>query len=360
MVGVRKPGGRRIFITVTLALLLYALPWETGATVPPDRPRSHPAGQGCRILIIDSEEGEPYDSFRVAFVEELTRRGCPGGSEPAFQRYSLSNEIGRARRVFQIESFPEYDAVVLQGTIAAIAFHELDYGNLSQHYFFGNVTDPISVGLIDAFDRAPPANFTGISYPVPPVERLRFIRRLMPEARTIGLIHTDMPQSLAYNERLRDALAREDLRDLQVVTREVPFVPGEHGMRRSIVLAREYVTELNGRVDLFLSPNDQMGVREEFARMVAGNASAPLIGLGEYEVHSNLGATASLFASTTAAGRELATMVYKYVQGADFAAIHPPEPAYDVAINPVLASRFGIRIPEQYAPHEDEDATTVH
>lgn len=296
----------------------------------------------CRLLVIESEDAEPYVSFRRAFRRELDRLECGGDAGPDITRHSVENREGLARRIWRTEDISSYDAIVVQGTVAARSIRDLVDPDDGKPVFFGSVTDPVGLGLISGFDRPPSGRFTGVAYPVDIRERLRFVLDLFPEADSIGLVHTDMPQSTAYNARLREIMAETEFSDVSLHTREVPFVPGERGTARSVALARDKVAELDSKVDVFLAPNDQMGVTERFVRMVAEEASSPLIGINKSTAAGASGAVAALYPSDESAGRTLADQVLAYLSGEPFDRIFPGRPEAKTVINPDRAGEFGL------------------
>lgn len=296
----------------------------------------------CRLLLIESEDAEPYASSRTAFVAELERLRCGRDAGPEITRHTIDNQEGLVRRIWRMEEVASYDAVIVQGTIAAGALRDIIGAGGDRPVFFANVTDPVDLDLISAFDEPPPHNFTGVAYPVDIRERLRFVRRLFPDVESIGLVHTTMPQSRAYNRRLREALSDSEFEDLVLHTREVPFVSGEQGMARSVALAREEVAGLDSEVDVFLAPNDQMGVDAGYLRMVAEVASSPLIGVDESNLAGSYGAVAALYPSTEEAGVLLANKIVRYLSGVPFNRILPVQLEGREAINPERAREFGL------------------
>jgi len=308
-----------------------------------------PTGHTCNLLIIDSANAEPYTSFRRAMLTLLETEGCGGEHGLDVQRYSAGNQAGLARRIWRTERPQEYDAVIVQGTIAAREIHSLTAGDSHVPIFFGNVTDPVDLGLIDSFSEPPPRNFTGVSFPIDIAERIRFVREVVPHARTIGLVHTSMPQARSYNRRLREVLRSEEFADITLVSRVVPYVPGENGVHRSVALAREHIRELDRRVDVFLSANDQMGVNSEFVHMVSRTATSPLIGVDGDTVGGENGAVAALYSSTEENGRTIADMILQFLNGAGFATLHPREPEARVAIDHDMLTRYDLQPPEGFS-----------
>ncbi len=322
---------------IGFAFLLFAAGFSAGSD-------HEVAGvETCRLLLIDSEDAEPYTSFRRAFSAELERLRCGADSGPAITRHSIDNQEGLARRLWRTEDTGGYDAVVVQGTIAAAAVRDLvRQGDYSHPVFFANVTDPVELDLIEVFDEPPSGRFTGIAYPVDIGERLRFVRDLFPDVESLGLVHTTMPQSRTYNARLREVLDQPEFQDLRLHAREVPFVSGGQGMTRSISIAREEVSELDSEVDVFLVPNDQMGADERYVRMVSEVASSPLIGVDESNLDGPSGAVAALYPPVDVAAELLADKIVRYLAGEPFQQMFPRQLQGRPAINPDRAEEFGL------------------
>lgn len=304
------------------------------------------AAAPVRLLFIDTQAGAPYDDSRQATIDELRRLLARQGRRLEVQHYSLQHYDGIATRIWHNlgEAERHHDAVVVNGTMAAQAFRDLAKEQPQQRFFFLAVTDPVGLGLIEGFDRPPSANFTGISYPVPVRERLRLLRAAMPEARTIGLIYADMPQSHSYRRWLDEALAEPEFRDLKVLYRQIPFVPSDGGQQRMARLAAAEAQQLDGQVDLFMAPNDQLGVQPYFAQALAPVISKPLMGVGERDVREGWGAAFTIYADQAEAGRQLAEMLFLHVSGSPFAQLRPQPPRkFGVLYDPALSQRFGLK-----------------
>lgn len=304
-----------------------------------------------RLLIIDSQSGEPYESARNSMLSRLAELGydeASGTLEVGF--YSMANNPDFFRRVVRQEGNGIYawDLIVTNGTTAAI-------GALSQWgddpklaFYYINVTDPVGVGLLSSLDAPPDRNFTGIAYPVPVEERLRFLRRVFPAARRIGYVRGEMPQSVSYLGWLDTALALPEFSSLELVSRTVPFVSGENGTRRMAHEAAAAAAELDSEVDLFLVPNDQMGITPEYAKLFYQCVSKPILGLSEAQTAPGNGAALAIFSSHRFIGNRAAEDIASLFSGTPFADILPSRATWDVAFNRELCERYGIRIPEEY------------
>jgi putative ABC transport system substrate-binding protein len=277
-------------------------------------------------------------------MSTLSDSGYREGENLNVSSWSIANSDGLAKRAWLTEKERPYDAIFLNGTVAAQNFKQFAFDDFRYKFVFASVTDPIGIGLINNFENYPPSNFTGICYPVQVRERLLFIKKIMPESKTIGLIYADMPQSISYRKWLEEALATEEFSDLNIIFRSVEFIQSEEGHRRMTMLAEKYIQELDSKVDLFLSPNDQMGVQAPFAEAVYSLATKPLVGLGRKDVMESWGATMSIFPSLNKMGEQAADMIQKIFEGHPISEIKPLWPEMGMAFDLEKAARFNIVI----------------
>jgi putative ABC transport system substrate-binding protein len=306
-----------------------------------------PANPVKRLLVVDTQKTEPYITITGAMLDSLAAQGFVQGRNLEVERYSLAQFEGTAVNIWKFKNGPSFDVVYFAGTIAAKAFAPIAADAPKSRFVFASVTDPIGVGLIDGFGTPPSKNVTGVSFPVPVKERLRFIRRVMPRARTIGLIYGDMPQSTSYRSWLEQLLATDpEFKDLKIVYRKVEMVRGDNGTQRMAMLSEPIIQELNPQVDVFLAPNDQMGINPEFARTMAKNANKPLVGIIEPDAREAWGATMNIYPSLPDMGRQAGKMVARLLAGEPISAIPAETPAkIGVAFDWNLVQHFGITVP---------------
>ena len=306
-----------------------------------------PAEVVKRLLIVDTQKTEPYITITGAMLDSLAARGFVVGNNLVVERYSLAQFEGAAENIWKFKNGPGFDVVYIAGTIAAKAFAPIAANAPNSRFVFASVTDPVGLGLIDAFGTPPPRNITGVSFPVPVKERLRFVRRLMPHAKTIGLVYGDMPQSISYRAWLERLLATDpEFKDLKIVYRTVQFVPGDNGTQRMALLSEPAIEELNSQVDVFLAPNDQMGINPEFAHVVGKAAKKPLVGIIEPDAREGWGAAMTIYPSLPGMGQQAAKMVARLLAGEPISTIPPETPAtIGVAFDWSQIKRFGIVVP---------------
>lgn len=299
-----------------------------------------------KLLILDSQKGNPYDEVRVSLLTALGNYGYTEGKNLKTVIRFSGNNIKEGERILNEESRNPYDVIFVGGTAATISARNVLYGK-RERVVFGSPTDPVGIGVIKDFSSRPAANFTGVCYPVPVRTRLKFIKRLMPKARTFGLIYADMPQSHSYN-RWIEALLKNDqeFREVKIIYRPVPLVTGEDGDRAMAANSKRHILELDSRVDAYIKPCDQMGTRSNFAEVVYNTSTKPLIGLVKDDVMGKWGATATIYPSHDSIGKQAARMVKELFEGKKIGNIIPEWPhKYGVAVDLKKAKKFGIDVP---------------
>ncbi|MDW7999013.1 MAG: ABC transporter substrate-binding protein [Thermodesulfovibrio sp.] len=299
-----------------------------------------------KLLIFDSQEGYPYNEVRVALLKSLRNFGYFEGKNLSIKQVFIGNDIDRGARILKEEIKNNYDVIVVGGTAATVAAKRALYGK-SQPTVFASPTDPVGIGVIKDFESNPEANFTGVSYPVPVKARMKFIRQLMPNAKTFALIYADMPQSHSYRAWLEDLIKNDpEFRDIKIIFRSVPLVKGELGDIRMANMAKKYIKELDSLVDAYIKPCDQMGTRRYFSEVIYKNSKKPLIGLVKDDVVSGWGATAVVYPSHESIGEQASKMVVDIFNGKKVSEIKPEWPKkFGFAVDLKKAKKFGITIP---------------
>ena len=143
-----------------------------------------------------------------------------------------------------------------------------------------------------------------------------------------------MPQSRGYNNWLRDYLENNaQCHGCEIFFRSVPFVESKGGMIRMAMESKKHIKELDQKVDLFLSANDQLA-SHPFSPNVYEFSTKPLVGLNKQDVMEKRGATMSIFPTTEGIGRQTANIIKRLLGGAAVKEVLPEEvDAFGVAFD---------------------------
>ncbi len=304
-----------------------------------------------KILVLDSQKGEPYNTLRSYLMDSLKNRGYVKGKNLKVSHHAIGNFKGMAKNIWKLEEKNNYDVVVVSGTIATVGMKEVALKS-KQKFVFMAPTDPVGIGVINSFKEFPANNFTGVCYPVKAYDKLRFLKTMFPKLKKIGYIYTSMPQSISYLKWLKTALKMPEFKGIELILRQVPFIKSDKGHIRMSRLAQSYVKELDNEVDLFLSPTDQMGTQKPFAEIVYATATKPLVGVGRKDVMDNWGATMSIFSSLHNIAAEAAAMIDKIFKGAPLKTIKPKWPKTGIAFDDEKMKKFKISIPAEISKFE--------
>jgi putative ABC transport system substrate-binding protein len=300
--------------------------------------------KSVKLLIMDSQSGEPYKTIRKNLYKSLAEQGYVKGVNLDVYEFSIGNREGLVKRLKeQYIDKKQIQYVYVSGTLATMGAKKY-LMNTNAKVIFAAPTDPVGIGVIKDFNSAPAYNFTGICYPVAVDKRIEFLRKVVPSLKKIGYVYTEMPQSLSYLSWLKEVMSRKEFSDIKLVLRSVPFIKSDGGQKRMTQLAAKHIRELDPLVDVFLSPNDQMGTQPEFAAMVAKLATKPLVGVGRKDVVERWGASVSIYPSLKNISEVAASMLVKLFNGAKISDIRPIWPSSGVALNEKLVKKHGLSI----------------
>jgi putative ABC transport system substrate-binding protein len=296
------------------------------------------------IMIMDSQDSEPYKTVRESMLTELKKLGFYENENLLISYFNLGNYEGAGINTLKSNlPLQNYKVIFVNGTIASLSAKNYIFNDSKYNVVFANVTDPVGLGIIKSFNQKPEFNFTDIAYPVSVEERLRFLKKVFPSAKKIGLVYADMPQSISYNQWLIDALKKPEFKDIEIIFSKVDFVKSEGGYKRMVQISIPTVKELSQKVDVFLSPNDQLGSQDDYATMIFENSTKPLIGLA-----GEKGCTVSYGPDLEKNGKELALMVKKILEGASIKDIFPTNAKPKIYIDQEKVKKFKMAIPAEY------------
>lgn len=292
--------------------------------------------QAAKILIVYSQLAEPYNTFMWHFHESLK------DVDLTYQTINLNNREKIVERLLSDKATDQPDAIIAVGTIALRAIRSQNILDHTIPVFFGMVSDPVGEGVIDAFDVPPKDHFTGVSFSIDIRDRLRDLKRILPSAKKIGVIYSTMPQSVSYKKWIDDAAQEPEFKELSFIFRRIGMLPYKNGPKDMIHTAKRHVKDIKDVVDVYLSPNDQMGALPNFAQMIVRDTGKPVFGLTKKDVDAPKAAFASSAPRLSSAGERLAGQLAAYLNGAEFKTLYPTQPDYDLIINQETADFFKI------------------
>lgn len=292
--------------------------------------------QAANILIVYSQMAEPYTTFMRHFHQALS------GIDLTYQTINLNNREKVVAHLLTDKTTEKPDAILAVGTIALRAIHGHDLPDNTIPVFFAMVSDPISEGVIDAFNVPPKGKFTGVSFSIDIRHRLRALKQLLPHAKNVGVIYSTMPQSISFKNWVDEVAQEPEFSDLSFVFRRTGTLPYKNTPTDMAKTAKRHVLDIKDQVDVYLSPSDQMGAAPHFAQMIVRETGKPVFGLTQQDVNAPKAAFAASAPRLAAAGQNLASQVIAYLNGTDFKTLHPTQPAYDLVINQQTADLFKI------------------
>lgn len=196
------------------------------------------------------------------------------------------------------------------------------------------VTDPADAGVV-ASNEAPGGNVTGTSDLTPVKEQMELLVRLLPEAKTVGILYC----SNEPNSQIQADIAIKEAEALGLAT--------EVGTISQTSEIQTVVEALVGKVDVLYSPTDNM-VADNMATVsgISNSNGVPII-CGE-EGMVNGGGLATYGLNYYNLGKQTAQMTVKILKGEAKPGDMPIEYLQNItfAYNKEVADQLGITIPE--------------
>lgn len=297
------------------------------------------------LLILDSQELKPYTVLREVIIKELNNMGYIQGKNIIIDHEVLGNFRGKGLNILRSKQDIYYDVIFLNGTVAGLAAKDFIYKENPPenryNFIFGNVTDPIGIGLIESFNQTNNRLFAGKSYIVDIKKKLRLIQKIFGKNLTIGYVYAEMPQSQSYNKWLKEALKDNEFKDINIIFRSIEFVKSDGGHKRMTIIAKDRVLKLDNLVDVFMAPNDQMGISTEFSAMVYNTATKPLIGL-----HGDIGVAFAYENNIEKSGKDLVKMITSIFEGEKTSDLISTISDGRIYLNREILEEFNIKIQE--------------
>ena len=198
---------------------------------------------------------------------------------------------------------------------------------------FAAVTDPLEAGLVDSYE-APGRNLTGASDMTPIGKQLALLKRIVPKAKTIGVVYNaGEANSVAQVDVIKDEAAKADLEVVEATA-----------VQSGAVL--DAARSLVGKVDAIYVPTDSTVVSAiESVVRVGKDADIPVIAADTGSVER--GALAALGLNYFDIGHAAGEQAVAILKGADPATM-PVRFAdkVELYLNAASAKAMGVTLPE--------------
>ena len=303
-----------------------------------------------KLLIMDSQNKDPYKSARVNLLSTLKKFGLIKNKNLNIKYYDIKNKTDKAIEILKRE-IPSYkpDVIFTNGTVMARAARKAFVDKKNVKFVFACVSDPIGEKLIKDFGVKPIHNFTGVSYPVAVKARFEFIKRVFPNVRKIAILSADMPQSKSYTSWVKKLFETDpQFKGYKVIFQKVELVTGKDSQEKMTQLMKPHVLRLNDKVDLFVSGNDQLGISDPLAKMMKENSKKPFVPLSQKPILKKIGGIAVIYPSSASMGVQAGYMIMKLFKGINIKNIPGEQPKKNgVAFNLIRAEKWGVKIPTE-------------
>lgn len=284
------------------------------------------------VAITQFVEHVAADAVRQGLLEELAQKGYKEGENLTV---SFENAQGNAATAGQIAlKFVglKPDVIVAITTPSAQAMVKT-VGKDSTPIVFSAVTDPVKAGLVSSLQDHKD-HVTGVMDAPPIKEQMAFIKTLLPEAKTIGVLYNPGDNgSVTSLDAIQEQAKAQGFTVLEATS-----------IKSSDVQAA--VLQLVGKVDAIYVPLDNMIVSSMPAvSSIALKHNLPLFSADSGSVEA--GAFACLGYSYTQAGKKTGEIVSEILEGQDPAKIVVASPGItDVFINRNALEKLKIILPE--------------
>lgn len=246
---------------LSIAVLALSITACTGQTP------AESTGSNDRIVIGISQyiEHAALDASREGFIDYLAENGYVEGENLTIKFQNAQGDQANAQTIAQQFASDSFDLLLAIATPSAQA---LANAITDTPILITAVTDPEDSDLVLSNEK-PGTNVTGTSDLNPITEQIDLLVRLLPEAKTVGILYA----SSEPNSVLQGKLAQEALSD-KGLTGEIYTTPDSNNLQAVI-------ESTIGKVDAWYIPTDNLFASSMgIVRQVAEEANMPVI-IGE-------------------------------------------------------------------------------
>jgi len=310
---------RRACLGAVAAALFASLPLTAAAQA---------TGQKS-VAVISIVEHPALDAVRDGVKEALQKAGLEDGKTLRWQYQTAQGNAGTAGQIARKFVGDQPDVIVAISTPSAQA---LLATTKNIPIVFSAVTDPVAGQLTPSWD-ASGTNVTGVSNALDLTKQAEMIRRILPQAKRVGVVYNPgEANSATVIKQLRELLPKYGM---TLVEAAAP---------RSVDVATS-ARSLLGKVDLFYTNNDNnvMSAYESIVK-VANDAKVPLLSADTDSVKR--GAVAAYGIDYHELGLQTGAMVLRILNGEKPGAIKPETGStLRLFVNTGAAEKQGVALP---------------
>lgn len=293
------------------------------------------------VKITSIVEHPALDAVRDGVIDELAARGYTEGENLDLEFQSAQGDVGIAGQIAKKFVGDAPDAIVAIATPSAQAAVAAARARIPVIY--SAVTDPVQAKLIDEPGQSK-LMVTGVSDMTPVAKHLELIKEVVPDAKTVGIIHNPGEANAVVLVEAAQKAA-PDL-GLETVVASSPTSGDVLQAARSLV----------GKADAVYIPTDNTVISAIEAAIKVGEEAQMPIFAGDVD-SVNRGAVAAAGFDYYDVGRQTGALVAAVLDGKTPGDL--PVQGVDkmqLAINPAAAERMGVTLPQAVV---DRAATVV-
>lgn len=277
-------------------------------------------------------EHPALDAARDGIRDELKAAGFEVGKNLKYEHQSAQGNTGTAGQIARKFIGDRPDAIVAIATPSAQA---VVAATKDIPVIFSAVTDPVAAKLVPSW-LASGTNVTGVSDLSPVDEHLKLIKRILPQAKRVGVVYSPgEANSVAIIDALKKVVGPAGLTLVEAAATRTIDVPSA-------------AQSLVGKADIIYVPTDNNVTSAlEGLIKVAEQAKIPVVAADTDAVKR--GAIAALGLNYYDVGRQTGKIVVRVLNGEAPGKIAPQvSTTFELHVNPAAATRQGVSLSEEF------------
>ncbi|MFA4964315.1 MAG: ABC transporter substrate-binding protein [Thermoleophilia bacterium] len=333
-----RPVARLIALVASLALLVAAGGGVAACGGDTADDTASPAPKSYSIGITQIVTHPALDACVEGFKEAMAEKGFTEGDNVTYDVQNAQGDMATASSIAQKFANDGLDLVLGIATPTTQAMVKADS---TTPIVFTAVTDPVGAGLVDNAD-APGANVTGVSDMLPVQPHLDLIKKIAPDAKTIGVLYNaGEANSVFLVEAEKEAAAAMGLKVIEATASNSSEV---QAAAKSLVGRVDAISVLTDNTIVSALETVIKVCRENKIPLIAGDTDSVKRGaVAAYAFdYQDLGKQAGYMAAEILGGKAIKDIPVQYAQN------------LVLSINVAAAKAMGVTIPEDLAAEAGE------